>query len=43
MDHTAVYMTWLAMVMVGLGMDMDQWRAEHPQGRPEKNYHANPR
>jgi len=43
MDRAVVYMPLIAMAMVGLGMDMDQWRGEHPYGCPHENRHPRPR
>jgi hypothetical protein len=30
MNRAAVNMTRIPVAMIGLGMDMDQWRGEHP-------------
>lgn len=30
------------MAMVGLRMDMDQWRSEHPYGRPQEDHYPRP-
>jgi hypothetical protein len=42
MDRAAMNMTRIPMTMVCLGMDMDQWRGEHPYGCPHKDRHAKP-
>jgi hypothetical protein len=36
MDHPTMLMIRRSMPMIGLRMDMDQRRGEHPHGEPEK-------
>jgi len=38
MDCPPMSVICCTMVMVGLGMDMNQWRGEHPYGRPHENH-----
>jgi uncharacterized membrane protein YjdF len=42
MDRAAMNMIRIPMSMVGLGMDMDQWRGEHPYACPHEDRHAKP-
>jgi len=43
MDCPPMPVVFRPMAMVGLWMDMDQWRGEHPQGRPYKEQHPRKR
>ena len=43
MDLATMPVIRCPMAMIGLGMDMDQWRGEHPYGRPHEDRHAKPR
>lgn len=43
MDGPAVNMTRIPMTMICLGVDMEQWRGEHPYGRPHEDHHPRPR
>ena len=37
MDGAAMHMPLTPMRMIRIGMDMDEWNDEHPEGRPEQD------
>ena len=40
MDGAAMHMPLTPVSMIRLGMDMDEWNDEHPEGRPEEDQQA---
>ena len=41
MDCAAVNMTRIPVMMIGLGMDMEERDHEHPRGQPEHDKYTN--
>ena len=41
MDRAAVNMTRAPMIMICLGMHVEEWNHEHPYGHPRENQQAN--
>jgi hypothetical protein len=37
MDCAAVNMTRIPVMMIGFGMDMEEWNHEHPYGHPHED------
>ena len=40
MDCAAVSMTRISMTMVCIGMHVEKWNHEHPEGHPREDHHA---
>ena len=43
MDRAAMNMPRFPMMMIGFGMDMEQWDHEHPRDHPEHNKYTDSR
>ena len=43
MENAAVNMTCIPMMMICLGMHVEEWNYEHPYGRPHKDQQARTR
>ena len=39
MDSAAMNMTRIPMMMIGIGMHVEEWNYEHPYGRPREDQH----
>jgi hypothetical protein len=40
MDSAAVNVPRIPMTMICLGMHVEEWKHEHPQGRPHEDQHS---
>ena len=43
MDRAAMNMTRIPVMMIGLGMHVEEWNHEHPYGRPHEDQHPRTR
>ena len=42
MDHAAMNMTRIPMMMICLRMHVEEWNHEHPYGRPQEDHYPRP-